>query len=83
MRGSRRIFYRSCRRRRWWFCGRRWRLRSRRRVAVDRLADLKGIYPLAAVLKLTAGFTRLELSQFGQGAVVVESLVGKASLQKA
>ena len=33
-----------------------------------RLPDERGIYPLSAVLKHAAEFTRLELSQFDQGA---------------
>ena len=42
----------------------------------DRLPDVKGIYPLDAVLRHASQFTRLELSQFEQGAVAVQSLVG-------
>jgi transcription-repair coupling factor (superfamily II helicase) len=43
----------------------------------DRLPDVKGIYPLAAILNLIGQFTRIELSQFEQGAIAVPSLVGK------
>ena len=44
---------------------------------LDRLPEaVKGIYPLAAVLKAAARFTRLELSQFDQGATAIQSLVG-------
>jgi transcription-repair coupling factor (superfamily II helicase) len=42
----------------------------------DRLPEVKGIYPLEAVLRLSSQFTRLELSQFGEGAVALPSLVG-------
>jgi transcription-repair coupling factor (superfamily II helicase) len=38
----------------------------------DRLPDVKGIYPLSALLKLTAQFTRLELSQFDQQPMMLE-----------
>ena len=34
---------------------------------LDRLPDVKGIYPLAAVLRQASQFGRLELSQFDQG----------------
>ena len=43
---------------------------------LDRLPELKGIYPLSALLKQTERFARLELSQFEQGSVAVPSLVG-------
>jgi len=39
---------------------------------LDRLPDIKGIYPLSAVLKLAGQFTRLELSQFDQQAMMLE-----------
>ena len=42
----------------------------------DRLQEVKGIYPLGALLKIAAKFTTLELSQFGQGAVSAHTLVG-------
>jgi transcription-repair coupling factor (superfamily II helicase) len=38
----------------------------------DRLPDVKGIYPLSALLKLAAQFTRMELSQFDQQAMMLE-----------
>ena len=38
------------------------------RSYLDRLPEVKGIYPLAAVLKNAEPFARLELSQFDQGA---------------
>jgi transcription-repair coupling factor (superfamily II helicase) len=44
---------------------------------LDRLPEaVKGIYPLSAVLKNAQRFTRLELSQFDQGATAIQSLVG-------
>src|SRR5918993_5960361 len=42
---------------------------------LDRLPEVKGIYPLSAILRLTEQFTRLELSQFAQGSVAMPSLV--------
>ncbi|CAA9431300.1 MAG: Transcription-repair coupling factor, partial [uncultured Phycisphaerae bacterium] len=42
---------------------------------LDRLPEVKGIYPLAAILRLAEQFTRLELSQFAQGTVAMPSLV--------
>ncbi|HTW94875.1 MAG TPA: transcription-repair coupling factor [Tepidisphaeraceae bacterium] len=36
---------------------------------LDRLPDIKGIYPLAALLRLASDFTRVELSQFDQAQV--------------
>ncbi|HEV7297801.1 MAG TPA: transcription-repair coupling factor [Tepidisphaeraceae bacterium] len=44
-----------------------------------RLPDVKGIYPLKAVLAQAAGFPRLELSQFDQGTSAAPSLVGDAA----
>ncbi|MGA2498455.1 MAG: transcription-repair coupling factor [Tepidisphaeraceae bacterium] len=41
----------------------------------DRLPDVRGLYPLSAVLEQSARFTRVELSQFGQESVVLQSLV--------
>ena len=41
----------------------------------DRLPEVKGIYPLAAVLRHTSQFARLELSQFDQGSAAVHSLM--------
>ena len=43
---------------------------------LDRLPEIKGIYPLNAVLNLARQFTMLELSQFDQGASAMPSLVG-------
>jgi transcription-repair coupling factor (superfamily II helicase) len=43
---------------------------------LDRLPETKGIYPLAAVLRLAQQFALLELSQFDQGASAMPSLVG-------
>ncbi len=43
----------------------------------DRLPEVKGIYPLDAVLRHASRFARLELSQFEQGAVSVPTLVGR------
>ena len=42
---------------------------------LDRLPEVKGVYPLSAILRLTEQFTRLELSQFDQGTVSMPSLV--------
>lgn len=42
----------------------------------ERLPDAKGIYPLKALLKQAEAFTRLELSQFDQGAASMPSFVG-------
>ncbi len=42
----------------------------------DRLPEVKGIYPLGAVLKHTERFARLELSQFDQGTTAGPSFVG-------
>jgi transcription-repair coupling factor (superfamily II helicase) len=48
---------------------------------LDRLPeDVKGIYPLSAILKNAERFTRLELSQFDQGAIAIQSLVGGAAV---
>ena len=44
---------------------------------LDRLPEIKGIYPLSAVLNLARQFTVLELSQFDQGATAMPSLVGQ------
>jgi transcription-repair coupling factor (superfamily II helicase) len=43
---------------------------------LDRLPEMKGIYPLRAILQNSQEFTRLELSQFDQGATAMPSLVG-------
>jgi transcription-repair coupling factor (superfamily II helicase) len=43
----------------------------------DRLPEVKGIYPLSAILRLVGQFTRIELSQFDQGATAIASMVGK------
>ncbi len=46
---------------------------------LDRLPEVKGIYPLNAVLKNAERFTRIELSQFDQGTSTMPSFVaGKA-----
>ncbi len=42
----------------------------------DRLPDVTGMYPLAAILRHAATFTRLELNQFDQGSTL-GNLVGK------
>jgi transcription-repair coupling factor (superfamily II helicase) len=39
---------------------------------LDRLSEVKGIYPLGAVLQLASQFTRVELSQFDQQAMIIE-----------
>ncbi|CAA9376777.1 MAG: Transcription-repair coupling factor, partial [uncultured Phycisphaerae bacterium] len=38
---------------------------------LDRLPEVKGIYPLSALMRLMQPFTRLELSQFDQGNVTL------------
>src|SRR4051812_35249864 len=43
---------------------------------LDRLPEIRGVYPLSAVLRQVEGFTRLEMSQFEQGATAMPSLVG-------
>jgi transcription-repair coupling factor (superfamily II helicase) len=46
---------------------------------LDRLPDQKGVYPLSAVLRNAQPFTRLELSQFDQGAATAApTLLGAA-----
>ncbi|MGH7177542.1 MAG: transcription-repair coupling factor [Tepidisphaeraceae bacterium] len=45
---------------------------------LDRLPDVRGIYPLAALLKHAVGFSLLEMTQFEQGGGV--SLIGGAAL---
>jgi len=40
------------------------------RSYLDRLGQVKGIYPLAAVLRQASKFTRLELSQFDQASAI-------------
>ena len=42
---------------------------------LDRLPEVKGIYPLNAVLKNAEPFTRMELSQFDQGTTTMPSFV--------
>ncbi|MEO6437324.1 MAG: transcription-repair coupling factor, partial [Tepidisphaeraceae bacterium] len=42
---------------------------------LDRLPDVKGVYPLSAILKNIEPFTRLELSQFDQGTATMPSFV--------
>ncbi|MDQ3441865.1 MAG: DEAD/DEAH box helicase, partial [Planctomycetota bacterium] len=42
---------------------------------LDRLPEVKGVYPLNAVLKNAEPFARLELSQFEQGVTAMPSLV--------
>jgi transcription-repair coupling factor (superfamily II helicase) len=43
---------------------------------IDRLPEIKGVYPLHAVLRQLERFSRLELSQFSQEAVSMPSFVG-------
>jgi len=43
----------------------------------DRLPEVKGIYPLSAVLKHAGNFARVELSQFDQGSATGPSFVGQ------
>lgn len=43
---------------------------------IDRLPEVKGVYPLSALLKNIEPFTRLELSQFDQGTATMPSFVG-------
>jgi transcription-repair coupling factor (superfamily II helicase) len=43
------------------------------RSYLDRLPELKGIYPLSALLKLSAPFARLELSQFDQQPMMLDA----------
>ncbi len=45
---------------------------------LDRLPDVKGMYPLAAVLRQASTFARLELSQFDQGSSAGPSFLGDA-----
>src|SRR5438477_8881448 len=42
----------------------------------DRLPEVKGVYPLSAILKTASPFTRLELSEFGQAESAFPGLVG-------
>ncbi|MEA2735032.1 MAG: hypothetical protein QOE14_1483, partial [Humisphaera sp.] len=42
---------------------------------LDRLPEVKGVYPLQAILKNIEPFTRLELSQFDQGTATMPSFV--------
>jgi transcription-repair coupling factor (superfamily II helicase) len=42
---------------------------------LDRVPDVKGIYPLSALLQQASRFTRLELSQFEQGTVSMPSFL--------
>jgi transcription-repair coupling factor (superfamily II helicase) len=50
------------------------------RSYLDRLSEQRGIYPLAAVLKHAAAFTRLELSQFDQAPAIVTDLIGQGAV---
>jgi transcription-repair coupling factor (superfamily II helicase) len=43
---------------------------------LDRLNDVKGMYPLSALLQQSTSFTRLEMSEFGQGTSAGPSFVG-------
>ncbi|HEX2973073.1 MAG TPA: transcription-repair coupling factor [Tepidisphaeraceae bacterium] len=43
---------------------------------LDRVPEVQGIYPLAALLRQAERFTRVELSQFEQGPVATVSLLG-------
>ncbi len=42
---------------------------------LDRLPEVKGVYPLSAILKLAEPFARLEMSQFDQGTTSMPSFV--------
>src|SRR5204863_1012241 len=42
---------------------------------LDRLPEVKNIYPLAAILRQAQNFARLELSQFEQGGATMPSFV--------
>ncbi len=44
---------------------------------IQRAPDQRGLYPLRAVLDKSAGFARLELSQFDQATSAVPSMVGE------
>src|SRR5882762_1820088 len=46
----------------------------------DRLPEIKGVYPLSAILKNASPFTRLELSEFGQAESAFPGLVGGAQV---
>src|SRR5688572_30758981 len=46
----------------------------------DRLPEVKGIYPLNAVLKNTSGLARLELSQFDQASVAMPSFISSGAV---
>jgi len=43
---------------------------------LDRLPEVKGVYPLKSVLSLAEPFARLEMSQFDQGTTSMPSFVG-------
>ncbi|MCC7351003.1 MAG: transcription-repair coupling factor [Phycisphaerales bacterium] len=47
---------------------------------LDRLPEANGVYPLSALLRHASAFTRLELSQFGQGSAM-PSMVGADTAQ--
>jgi transcription-repair coupling factor (superfamily II helicase) len=47
---------------------------------LDRLPEVKNIYPLSALLKLAGNFTLLELSQFDQGPAAMPSFVGSSEV---
>src|SRR4051812_45589762 len=47
---------------------------------LDRLPEVKGIYPLSAILKLAGQFALLELSQFDQGATAMPSFVSSGAV---
>src|SRR4051812_6905083 len=46
----------------------------------DRLPEVKGVYPLSAILKNATPFTRLELSEFGQAESAFPGLVGGSAV---
>ncbi|WP_428938685.1 transcription-repair coupling factor [Fontivita pretiosa] len=48
---------------------------------LDRLPEVKGIYPLAALLRLAGGFARVEMSQFGQSSGSMPSFVSGEQVQ--
>ena len=47
---------------------------------LDRLPEVKGIYPLSAVLKNIAHLSRLELSQFDQNSVAMPSFISSGAV---
>src|SRR6266478_6240664 len=51
------------------------------RSYLDRLPEVKNVYPLNAVLRLAQQYTLLELSQFDQSAATMPSLVGEQEVK--